>query len=83
MASDSKSHKRTHARICLDVLAELRDLLPRTPVMIRRKFMPAVHLEFNQSLSDEEKQALKQAIKEKFGGKYHVEIWDEETGGTG
>jgi len=47
--------------------------------MIRRKFMPAVHLEFNQSLSDEEKQALKQAIKEKFGGKYHVEIWDEET----
>jgi len=60
------------------MLAELRDLLPRTPVMVRRKFMPAVHLEFNQPLSDEEKQELKQAIKEKIGGKYHVEIWDEE-----
>jgi len=46
--------------------------------MIRRKFMPAVHLEFNQPLTDEEKQELKQAIKKKFGGKYHVEIWDEE-----
>ncbi|RLF10767.1 MAG: hypothetical protein DRJ69_02685 [Thermoprotei archaeon] len=65
-------------RICLDVLAELRDLLPRTPVMIRRKFMPAVHLEFNQPLTDEEKQELKQAIKKRFGRRYHVEIWDEE-----
>jgi len=47
--------------------------------MIRRKFIPAVHLEFNQPLTDEEKQELKQAIKKKFGGKYHVEIWEEET----
>ena len=78
MPGGSKSRKRTHVRICLDVLAEFRDLLPRTPAMIRRKFMPAVHLEFNQPLSDEEKQGLKQAIEKKFGGRYHVEIWDEE-----
>ena len=78
MPGGSKSRKRTHVRICLDVLAELRDLLPRTPAMIRRKFMPAVHLEFNQPLSDEEKQELRQAIERKFGGRYHVEIWDEE-----
>ena len=78
MPGGSRFRKRTHVRICLDVLAELRDLLPRTPVMIRRKFIPAVHLEFNQPLSDEEKQELRQAIERKFGGKYHVEIWDEE-----
>ena len=79
MPGGSRSRKRTHVRICLDILAELRDLLPHTPVMIRHKFMPAVHLEFNQPLTDEEKQELKQAIEKKFGGKYHVEIWDEET----
>ena len=78
MASGSRFRRRTHVRIVWDVFDLVRDLLPQQPVVVRRKFMPAVHMEFNAPLDDEQKRQLRQAILKRFGRRLHVEIWDEE-----
>jgi len=56
----------------------VRELMPRTPIVIRRKFMPVLHVEFNDPLTEEEKEQIKRRIQQKHGRRVHVWIWDEE-----
>ena len=78
MAEGSRSRRRTHVRITWDLYDLVRELMPRTPVVIRRKFMPALHVEFNDPLTEEEKEELKRRIQQIHGRRVHVRIWDEE-----
>jgi len=78
MAGGSKSRRRTHVRITWDLYDLVRDMMPRTPVVIRRKFMPSLHVEFNAPLSEEEKKKLKRKIQLTHGKRVHVLVWDEE-----
>ena len=78
MAEGSRSRRRTHVRITWDLYDLVRELMPRTPVVIRRKFMPALHVEFNDPLTEEEKEELKHKIRLQHGRRVHVRIWDEK-----
>jgi len=78
MAEGSKSRRRTHVRITWDLYDLVREVMPRTPVVIRRKFMPSLHVEFNAPLSEEEKEELRQKIRRLHGKRVNVLIWDDE-----
>jgi len=77
MAKEQKSQVRTKVRIVLNIMDEIRDLLPSRPVVVRYKFMPRILLDFNPPLSDEEKNKIRENIAKKFGRRFVVEIWDE------
>ena len=78
MAEGSRSRRRTHVRITWDLYDLVREMMPRRPVVIRRKFIPALHIEFNAPLSEEEKRELKRKVQQMHGKRVHVLIWDED-----
>jgi len=77
MGSEQKSPARTRVRIVLNIMGEIRDLLPSQPTVIRYKFMPRILIDFDPPLTDEEKNKIRENIAKKFGRRFVVEIWDE------
>ena len=68
--------RRTHVRIRLDLAKQVLANLPRRPAAVIRRSPPVLELIYEEQLAEEEKEELKNRLKELLGSGYEVEVED-------
>ena len=68
--------RRTHVRVRLDLAEQVLASLPKRPAAIIRRSPPVLELIYEEQLAEEEKEELKNRLRELLGPGYEVEVED-------
>jgi len=73
---EKAARKRTHVHVRLDLVEQVLASLPRRPAAVIRRCPPILELIYEEQLAEEEKEELKNKLKELLGPGYEVEVED-------